>query len=183
LLVVEAVNTSYHQGMPEDAMQHEVDQLLSLYERRSISRRALVEGLAALVLGSRVFGQTGPGAAQEPLVHARALNHVTIITADLARSKAFYQRLTGLGIRDEGKGFCELRLEGSFLGLYAPEAGQRLGFDHFCFGIETYDPKRVLGDLKRSIPEAHPTLEYGDQVYVRDPDGVRVQFADVSYKR
>ena len=165
-------------------MQHEVDQLLSLYERRSISRRALLEGLATLVLGSRVFGQTAPGAAQEePLVRARTLNHVTITTADVPRSKAFYQRLTGLAVRDEGKDFCELRLQGGFLGLYAPEAGQQLGFDHFCFGIETYDAKRVLGDLKRAIPEAHPTLEYGDQVYVRDPDGVRVQFADVSYKR
>jgi len=169
--------------MPEDAMQHEVDQILSLYERRSISRRALVEGLAALVLGSRVFGQTAPSADQEPLVRARTLNHITITTADVARSKAFYQRLTGLAVRDEGKDFCELRLQGGFLGLYAPEAGQRLGFDHFCFGIETYDAKRVLGDLKRAIPEAHPTLEYGDQVYVRDPDGVRVQFADESYKR
>ncbi len=164
-------------------MQHEVDQLLSLYERRSISRRALVEGLGALALGSRVFGQTGPVAAQEPLVRARTLNHVTIITADVARSRAFYQRLAGLAIRDEGKDFCELRLEGGFLGLYAPEAGQRPGFDHLCFGIERYDPIRVLGDLKRSIPEADPTLEYGDQVYVRDPDGVRVQFADVGYKR
>jgi catechol 2,3-dioxygenase-like lactoylglutathione lyase family enzyme len=170
--------------MPEDAMQHEVHQLLSLYERRSISRRALVEGLAALVLGSRIFGQTTSGTAQEPLIRARTLNHVTIITADVARSKAFYQRVTGLAVRDEGKDFCEFRLEGSFLGLYAPEAGhQRLGFDHFCFGIEAYDAKRVLGELERAIPEAHPTLEYGDQVYVRDPDGVRVQFADVSYKR
>src|ERR1700687_3725115 len=169
--------------MPENAMQHEVDQLLSLYERRSISRRALVEGLVVLVLGSRVFGQTAPGVAQEPLVRARTLNHVTIITGDVARSKAFYQRLTGLAVRDEGKEFCELRLQGGFLGLYAPEPGQGLGLDHFCFGIETYDAKRVLGDLKRAIPEAHPTLEYGDQVYLRDPDGVRVQFADVSYKR
>ena len=93
-------------------MQQEVDQLLNLYDRRSISRRALIEGLAALVLGSRVFAQTTPGAAQEPFVRARTLNHVTITTADVARSKAFYQRLAGLPIQDEGKDFCELRLEG-----------------------------------------------------------------------
>jgi catechol 2,3-dioxygenase-like lactoylglutathione lyase family enzyme len=169
--------------MPEAAMHHEVDQLLSLYERRSISRRALLEGLAALVLGSRVIGQTAASATQESLVRARTLNHVTITTADVARSKAFYQRLTGLAVRDEGKDFCELRLQGGFLGLYAPDAGQRPGFDHFCFGIEAYDAKRVLNDLERAIPEAHPTLEYGDQVYARDPDGVRLQFADASYKR
>jgi hypothetical protein len=33
------------------------------------------------------------------------------------------------------------------------------------------------------MPEAKPVLENQDQVYVQDPDGVRVQFADVRYKR
>ncbi len=154
-----------------------------MYECRSITRRALVEGLAALVLGSQVVGQTSPSAPGEPLVRAHTLNHVTLMTGDVAQSKAFYQRLTGLAVRDEGKDFCELRLEGGFIGLYAPDSGQRPGFDHFCLGVENYDAKRVFRDLERAIPDSHPTLEYGDQVYVRDPDGVRVQFADVTYKR
>jgi hypothetical protein len=40
------------------------------------------------------------------------------------------------------------------LGIYEPDPGAQPGFNHFCFGIEKYDP-----------------------------DGVRVQFADVRYKR
>jgi hypothetical protein len=40
-----------------------------------------------------------------------------------------------------------------------------------------------LTALKAAVPEAKPTLEYENQVYVQDPDGVRVQFADVRYKR
>ncbi len=165
-------------------MQNEVDQLLGLYERRSITRRALVEALAALVLGSRVLGQTASGAAEKPVVHARTLNHVSITTADVKRSKEFYRRLTGLAIREEGSDFCEFQLEGGFLGLYAPESGHvRPGFDHYCLGIENYDAKRVLASLQQAMPETHPTLENGDQVYLRDPDGVLVQFADVSYKR
>jgi len=163
-------------------MEHEVNQLVALYEQRSISRRALVEGLVGLVLGSRALGQTDPITPRQPFVRARTLNHVTIMADDVGRSKAFYQRLTGLAVRDEGKDFCELRLDGGFLGLYAPDAGKRSGFDHFCLGIENYEARRVVHDLERLIPEAHPTLEYGDQVYVRDPDGVRVQFADIRYK-
>ena len=163
-------------------MQREVDNLVSLYDRRNISRRELVQGLTAFALGPRVFPQPGPTETRDTLAHAHTLNHVTIITRDVKRSKAFYQHLTGLSVRDEGKDFCELRLDDAFLGLYAAETGGRPGFDHFCFGIESYDPKRVLSDLQRAIPEAHPTLEYGDQVYVRDPDGVRVQLADVRYK-
>jgi hypothetical protein len=69
------------------------------------------------------------------------------------------------------------------LGIYAPDAGQRPGFNHFCFGIDAYDPQRTLTTLKTAMPEAKPALENQDQVYVQDPDGVRVQFADVRYKR
>src|SRR3954471_22164513 len=102
----------------EEAMQLEVDQLLCLYDRRKISRRALVQGLAALFVGSQVLGQTAPTHPMGSFVRARTLNHVTITSADVARSKAFYQRVAGLAIRDEGRDFCELRLEGGFLGLY-----------------------------------------------------------------
>jgi catechol 2,3-dioxygenase-like lactoylglutathione lyase family enzyme len=169
--------------MSEESMHNQIDQLLDLYERRGITRRALIAGLTAVVLGSRATAQTNSGKAQEPFVRAHTLNHVSIDTADVARSKAFYQRLAGLAIRDEGKDFCELRLDGGFLGLYAREPSENPGIDHFCLGVENYDAKRIHADLQRAIPEGHATLEYGDQVYVRDPDGVRIQFADVSYKR
>jgi catechol 2,3-dioxygenase-like lactoylglutathione lyase family enzyme len=107
---------------------------------------------------------------------------VTLYASSVARSKAFYQRLTGLPIQAEDKDFCEFRLEGGFLGIYAPDAGQQPGFNHFCFGIDRYDPRATLNTLRGAMPEAKPTLESQDQVYVQDPDGVRVQFADVRYK-
>ena len=52
-----------------------------------------------------------------------------------------------------------------------------------CFGIDAYNPQAALTSLKAAVPEAKPALENQDQVYVHDPDGVRIQFADVSYKR
>jgi len=108
---------------------------------------------------------------------------VTIYASDVARSKAFYQRLTGLPIQGEDKESCEFRLENGFLGIYAPDPGQRFGFNHFCFGIEKYDPQTTVDAIKRAMPEAKASLEDQGQVYVQDPDGVRVQFADVGYKR
>jgi catechol 2,3-dioxygenase-like lactoylglutathione lyase family enzyme len=108
---------------------------------------------------------------------------VTLYASSVARSKAFYQRLTGLPIQAEDQDFCEFRLESGFLGIYAAEPGQRPGFNHFCFGIERYDPQGTLNALKGAMPEAKPTLEDQGQVYVQDPDEVRVQFADVRYKR
>ena len=168
-------------------MLDELEGLVAQYDRGGLTRRQLLQGLVALGLG-RAFARPPLSAGQaglrtEAVFETRTINHVTLYSADVPRSKAFYQALTGLPVRDEGKDFCELRLEGSFLGLYAAEAGRRPGFDHFCFGVERYEPNAALVALKSAVPDAHPILENGDQVYVRDPDGVLVQFADVTYKR
>ncbi len=164
-------------------MKQLLEKMLDDYENGKLSRRQFIQGLVALGLGGGAAWQVLAASAPKPFFRTRTINHVTIHASDVARSKAFYQRLTGLPIRDEAKDFCEFRLDGGFLGLYAPEAAGRPGFDHFCFGIEKYDAKRVHTLLTEVAPESHPTIEDEDQVYVRDPDGVRVQFADVAYKR
>ena len=168
-------------------MHDEVEHLVSLYDRGGITRRQLLQGLVAVGISARAAPSAlvqpqGPGNLP-PVFQARSINHVTLYVSDVARSKAFYQSLTGLPVRAEDPTFCELHLENSFLGLYSPDQAQRAGIDHFCFGIEQYDPPAALAKLKAAVPSAQPTLENEDQVYVRDPDGVRVQFADVKYKR
>ena len=168
-------------------MDNEVERLVTIYDQGGLSRRQLLQGLLALGISPHAPRALAEaiGRAEQPATpfHTRTLNHVTLYASNVARSKAFYQRLTGLPIRDEGKDFCEFRLESGFLGLYAPDAGQQPGFNHFCFGVDGYQPQAALTALKAAVPEAKPTLEYQDQVYVQDPDGVRVQFADVRYKR
>ena len=168
-------------------MHRDMERLVDLYDRGGLSRRQLLHGLFALSVGPYVASPLA-GTVEEPrqtgpLFHARTLNHVTLYASKVARSKAFYQRLTGLPIQAEGKDFCEFRLEGGFLGIYAPDAGQQPGFNHVCFGIDAYNPQATLSAIKAAMPEAKPALENQDQVYVHDPDGVRIQFADVSYKR
>ena len=167
-------------------MDHEVERLVGLYDKGTLSRRQLLQGLFALTVGPRVAGHvdgrlmhSGPPSA---LFHTRTLNHVTLYTPNVARSKAFYRRLTDLPIQAEDKDFCEFGLEGGFLGIYAIDAGQPPGFNHFCFGIDGYEPEATLAALKAEVPEARPILAGEGQVYVQDPDGVRVQFADVAYK-
>ena len=148
-------------------MLHELERLVASYDEGSLSRRQLLQRLFALGIGRYASdpvagGVMSQGQAQ-PLFHTRTLNHVTLYASSVARSKAFYQRITNLPIQAEDQDFCEFRLEGGFLGIYAREAGNRA--------------------LKAAVPNAKPTLESEGQVYVQDPDGVRVQFADVSYKR
>ena len=168
-------------------MSDELERLFTMYDGGHLNRRQLLQGLVGLGLGVGVGSTRSDASAsadvREPLFHAHTINHVTIRTADVPRSKAFYQSLTGLAVRAEDKDFCEFRLEHGFLGLYALEAGQRAGYDHFCFGVDAFDAPRALAALKSTLPESQPTLESGDQVFLRDPDGVRVQLADVKYKR
>ncbi|HVD60363.1 MAG TPA: VOC family protein [Gemmatimonadaceae bacterium] len=160
----------------------ELENLVTQYDRGGLTRRQLLQGLLALSVGAEMrFTRSVPDAA--PVFKTRTINHVTLYSAEVARSKAFYQSLTGAPVRDEGKDFCELRLERSFLGLYAAESGRKPGFDHFCFGVDDYEPNRAFSALKAVVPDAQPVLESGDQVYVHDPDGVLVQFADLNYKR
>lgn len=166
-------------------MLHELERLVGLYDEGGLSRRQLLQGLFALGIGRYVAGPLAGGVVpheQAAPFHTRTLNHVTIYTPNVARSKAFYQRLTGLPIQAEDKDFCEFGLEDGFLGIYAIDAGQQPGFNHFCFGIDGYEPEATLAALKAEVPEARPILVGEGQVYVQDPDGVRVQFADVGYR-
>ena len=168
-------------------MSDELEHLFTMYDGGHLNRRQLLQGLLGLGLGTDSINTRSDastrGSLTRPLFRAHTINHVTVRTADVSRSKAFYQSLTGLAVRAEDKDSCEFRLEHGFLGLYAVEAGQRAGYDHFCFGVDAFDAPRALATLKSAMPEAQPSLESGDQVFLRDPDGVRVQLADVGYKR
>jgi len=167
-------------------MLNELEKLVAQYDQGGLTRRQLLQGLLALGVGAEMRSTTGLSQTTRiaaPVFKTRTINHVTLYSADVSRSKTFYKSLTGLEVRDEGKDFCEFRLDGGFLGIYAAESGTPPGFNHFCFGVEHYEANRALSLLKAAVPDARPILEYGDQVYVHDPDGVRVQFADVTYKR
>ena len=168
-------------------MNDELERLFTMYDRGHLNRRHLLQGLLGLGLGTGLVSTrsaaSASGGLRKPLFRAHTINHVTIRTADVARSKAFYESLTGLAVRAEDKDFCEFRLDHGFLGLYAIEPGQRAGYDHFCLGVDAFDAPRALAALTSAMPDAQPSLESGDQVFLRDPDGVRVQLADVKYKR
>jgi len=104
-------------------MNDEFERLFTMYDGGHLNRRQLLQGLLGLGLGSGVVSTRSDASAsdglREPLFHAHTINHVTIRAADVPRSKAFYQSLTGLAVRAEDKDFCEFRLEHGFLGLYA----------------------------------------------------------------
>ncbi len=155
---------------------HDVERLVDLYDTRAIGRRELLAGLVALGLGSPI------GSSARAPFHGRTLNHVTLGVSNVARSKAFYQRMFDFPIRDEAADFCEFRMENAFLGLYKDSA-LRIGLDHFAIGVDGYDARAAFNTLKREFPDASATIENDDQVYFRDPDGAKGQLTALAYKR
>lgn len=76
-------------------MREQIENLLRHYEGGHVSRRDFVCGLAA------IFGASASTVVARPpnaVFKARNLNHVTLATSDLDRSRDFYQRILGVTV-------------------------------------------------------------------------------------
>lgn len=118
---------------------------------------------------------------------ALALDHVVLVVADVERSLAWYTRhagLTSVNVEEWRRGeafFPSLRVDpNTILDFVAGETGPDRGHvDHICFVVSSDD----LAELA-----AHPDLEVvdegersgargiGNSIYVKDPDGLLVEF-------
>ena len=158
-------------------MVERVERMLASYENGSMDRRQFVAAIAGLAAAPTVTGQ-GPTPA---LFHGRILNHVTVSVADVGRSRAFYQGLLGAtDIGSPSPKFSDLRIGDSFIGLYP--LGQPGRIDHFSVGIDDYEAERVLATVKSRYPESKPNIAGDREVYLTDPDGVRVQLSQPDLK-
>jgi catechol 2,3-dioxygenase-like lactoylglutathione lyase family enzyme len=141
--------------------------MLDRYESGAVSRRQLVQSLAALAVA-------GPAAAaSESTFKGSGLNHVALRVADIPRTKKFYQELLGLPLIRESETSCFLKLGNDFLTFFK---NQPAGLDHYCIAIENFNPGAVMGELKRN--GLNPRRPDGtDRIYFRDPDGLEVQLS------
>ena len=156
-------------------MIEHLDQLLGMHESGVLDRRQLLSALVALTFANRSAPRRG-----------RTLNHVTLSVGDVDRSLAFYEQLLGFAPRTHDPGHVTFELENGSLVLdsYATEAvgDHPRGIDHYCVGVDAYEPEKASAELRRQFPHATVSLENRNQVYIRDPDGARVQLCAADYK-
>src|SRR5258708_40266519 len=76
-------------------MNSMVDSVFDQYDRGRITRRHLVQALAALVLPAATLAQDG-ARVSGPIVRGLSVNHVALTVSDVPRSFAFYERLFGV---------------------------------------------------------------------------------------
>lgn len=157
-------------------MKNIIENMLDSYEKGGISSRNFVQSLAVITAAPAILSQSG----KTPF-KGEMLNHVTLYVSDVARSKKFYQSLLALPVRKEEKDLCNFDLGESFLCLYQKDESAP-AINHFCIGINSFNANTVLEKLKKEFPSSNPTMENGTEIYLRDPDNIRVQLSAKDYK-
>jgi catechol 2,3-dioxygenase-like lactoylglutathione lyase family enzyme len=156
--------------------------------------------------GSGVFGEicsapaAGRGATTPPIVTLE-MNHVTLMVSDIAKSRAFYQKVFGLPVvaRQAATEILRVGKGPAFIALGAAgTATPRI--DHVCLTVENFDVDRIMSTLaslgiKRADGPAGPLTsrvrmrgaEFGGakegtpELYFTDPDGISIQLQDATY--
>jgi glyoxylase I family protein len=149
-------------------MESIISNLLTRFEKGSLSRRELVQGLAMLAAS----GTTA--AAQEGIDFKSAdIDHVSIQVADLQRSVDFYQRMFGFSVisQDQPHGIIRLGNTRTLVSLnHESPAGI---VDHFAIGVPRFTKESAASYLKQR--GATPLDDPFAGLHVKDPDGINVQ--------
>ena len=128
------------------------------------------------------------------MIRVVGLDHINIRVADLERALRFYTEVLGLHVvqrttrKDGSPGLAALRAGTSIIFLqpspgYTPVEHAQSGLDHFSLEIEKFEsPAAIEAYLKErrvDIVEG-PVKRFaahgdGTSIYVRDPDGHRIE--------
>src|SRR5262245_28924357 len=153
-------------------MEHLIDDLVTRFERGRLTRRELVQTLAAVAIA----GSAAPASAAA--LKAGSINHTSVLVSDMARSIDFYNRVFGLSVLNEDKPnkISRLGIGGKVLVSLRVEPPPGL-IDHFAIGVENFNRDAVTANLKEMGLTPRENLEFG--FHVKDPDGANVQITGI----
>lgn len=174
-------------------MEMVISRLLEQFEDGKVTRRQLIQGLAAAALTA-----AGGGTAIAQTAGFRTLNldHLSCEVTDYARTRDFYSGLMGMPVvNDNGKDSCEVHFgaaggvgvrDRTMMSIHTAQPTARKGIDHIAFKIDNWDTDRVKAELERRGLKARlaqggalDTLNYVS-LTVQDPDGLGVQISGIA---
>jgi catechol-2,3-dioxygenase len=150
-------------------MKATMEDLVTRFERGSLSRRQLMQGLTALAAA----GVTAPTLAQETPFKSVRIDHISRQVTDLPRAVAFYEQVFGLKVLNEDKANRIARMGVTKVIVSLHEKPPVGVVDHFAIGIEGFNKEAVTAELARRGLKTEENLDYG--FFVRDPEGYPVQ--------
>ena len=147
-------------------MKDTISKLLEAYEKGTMSRRRLIQGLAILAAGST--------AAEAAGFEGNSINHISLQVSNLQRSTDFYQKVFQCKV-NKRDGNNQLMFGKDFLVLRPGNPPAKV--DHFAIGVNNFKKESVTADLKaRGVT---PKDEQGGAgFHVVDPDGYPVQISE-----
>ncbi len=161
-------------------MEQIISGLLGQFEHGEMSRRNLVQTLAAAFAASAAAAPAM--GAQAKGLKTLAVNHISYGVADYGRTRDFYSDLLGMKVsKDDGKQ-CNLGFGDSFFVVRKTRQPDNKPFvDHIAYTIDSWDPAAVEAELKRRNLDPKMDAEKLS-VSVKDPDGFGVQICSKEMK-
>ena len=182
-------------------MKSEIDQLITAFEHRRISRRTFLNSLGMLTAAS--YGITKAAIAAEaspPPFSVQSINHMTLAVSDPTASLAWYQGLFGMPIAARQGGTIVLQVgDGPQFIALGGNASENPRITHYCLAVDNFDHEEAVQILAENGVEAASASgpmqsrvrmrgeEFGGapsgtpELYFGDPDGIVVQLQDTSY--
>jgi len=167
-------------------MNSVIDSLFDQYESGTMTRRHLVQALAAFALPTKILAQDA-APASAPIVRGLAVNHVGLTVSDIERSYAFYHTLFGVTkgwpATNAGTGI-HLDLPDGYISVDSVAENKGV-ITHFSIAIDHIDKdsaKRLADKINSELPDAKAkdAFQANDgvsTVNLLDPDGFHVQIS------
>jgi catechol 2,3-dioxygenase-like lactoylglutathione lyase family enzyme len=150
-------------------MKAVIDDLVAQFDRGTLSRRHLLQGLTVLAAA----GGAGHAVAQTAPFKSTRIDHISIQVTDMARSVAFYEKIFGLKVLNEDKENEIVRMGVTRI-IVSLHRKPPVGIvDHFAIAIDDFNRDAVTAELAKHGLTAEQNLDYG--FFVRDPEGIPVQ--------
>lgn len=150
-------------------MKAVIDDLVGQFDRGTLSRRQLIQGLTVLAAA----GGAGEAIAQTAPFKSTRIDHISIQVTDMARSVAFYEKIFGLKVLNEDKENEIVRMGVTRI-IVSLHRKPPVGIvDHFAIAIDDFNRDAVTAELAKHGLTAEQNLDYG--FFVRDPEGMPVQ--------
>lgn len=155
-------------------MQHLIAKLLQEFEHGKMTRRQLIQSLAAAAAAASGAGALPAAAAEGKGLKAIGVNHISYEVGDYRKIRDFYADLFGMKVsHDDGKQ-CYLSFGDTFIIPRNRTTGAPR-IDHIAYTIDDWDPRQVEAELKRR--GLQPRVDTENSFHVKDPDGFDLQIS------
>ena len=148
-------------------MEKVISNLVKHYDRGTLTRRELMQGLALLALAS-----TTASAAE---FQCSGVHHISIQVSDLRRSVDWYKQMFGLTEEKSNDPNVVRLLIGPGQPYFTLSAAKPAGtVDHLAFGIPQLNQAAATEQVKRLSLQGNPDV---GGLTLKDPDGFTLQLS------